>query len=66
MGRKGAVAAGLVFGLTYMTEHSITWAFQGTVNPIIQPVGLVVPLAAAIVAWVAQDKYKKMIQKRLA
>lgn len=64
-GLKGLGGAFVVFSLTYITECSVSWAFQGTVSAVIQPLGLVGPVIAAAISQIAQGRYNKIIKKRL-
>ena len=66
MGRKGTLGVLAVFSLTYFTEVLASWILQGTINIIVQPFGLISPIIAALIAQIAQNKYKKLIKKRLA
>ena len=65
MGPKGVFGAFLAFGLAYITEFSVAWVLGETVVVVIQPLGTVTPIVAAIVSWIAQNKYEKMIKKGL-
>jgi hypothetical protein len=65
MGPKGVIGIFLVFSLTYLTELLVAWALGETAGTVGQPFGTVVPIIAAIVAWIAQSKYEKTIRKLL-
>jgi len=66
MGPRGVLGVLLVFILTYITEHSIMWILQGSMSDVIHPIGIIAPIIASIMSWFAQDRYKKMIRKRLS
>ena len=65
MGLRGVANAVLVFSFTYATECFILWVLEGMLSDIIHPIGIVAPTIAAIIAWIAQNKYEKTIKKRL-
>ena len=65
MGLRGLAGAFLVFSLTYITEYLVIWILEGTMSVVFQPIAIISPTIAAIVSWIAQDKYKKMMKKRL-